>query len=138
CLSVAAASIVAKVTRDRLMQQFDLQYPGYGFARHKGYGTADHLRALNELGPCPIHRRSFEVVAQVEKAKNTEKEVDMENMGSNLSDQYAFFLEALENSSTMNELDRIGSDIRLVRDSLTVEELNLLRAAYRRRKEILS
>ena len=58
-LSVAAASIVAKVTRDRIMRRLDTQYPGYGFARHKGYGTRDHLEAIRRLGPCPIHRRSF-------------------------------------------------------------------------------
>jgi ribonuclease HII len=58
-LSIAAASVVAKVTRDRLMQNYDAEYSGYGFARHKGYGTAAHLKALQELGPCVIHRRSF-------------------------------------------------------------------------------
>lgn len=60
CLSVAAASIVAKVTRDRLMIELDARYPGYGFARHKGYGTAIHQQALAELGPSLIHRASFE------------------------------------------------------------------------------
>lgn len=58
-LSIAAASIVAKVTRDRLMLSFDQLYPEYGFARNKGYGTADHIAALKKYGPCPIHRRSF-------------------------------------------------------------------------------
>jgi ribonuclease HII len=58
-LSVAAASIVAKVTRDRLLVQLDERYPGYGFARHKGYGTAAHRAALDGLGPAPIHRMSF-------------------------------------------------------------------------------
>jgi len=57
--SIAAASIVAKVTRDRLMQEADALYPGYHFARHKGYPTAQHLARLRALGPCPIHRRSF-------------------------------------------------------------------------------
>ena len=57
--SIAAASIIAKVTRDRLMQEYDRQYPGYGFAEHKGYGTAAHLAALEKHGPCPIHRRTF-------------------------------------------------------------------------------
>ncbi len=57
--SVAAASIVAKVTRDRLMRQFDERYPGYGFAGNKGYGTKKHYEALLELGPSPIHRRTF-------------------------------------------------------------------------------
>ena len=58
-LTVAAASVIAKVTRDRLMIEFDQTYPGYGFARHKGYGTAVHRAALAELGPCPIHRLSY-------------------------------------------------------------------------------
>jgi ribonuclease HII len=57
--SVAAASIVAKVTRDRLMDALDEEYPVYGFARHKGYPTPEHRRALREHGPCPVHRRSF-------------------------------------------------------------------------------
>ncbi|MCL4181478.1 MAG: ribonuclease HII [Verrucomicrobia bacterium] len=57
--SIAAASVLAKVTRDRLMLEYDLRYPGYGFAVHKGYGTPEHLAALQRLGPCPIHRRSF-------------------------------------------------------------------------------
>ncbi|MCH8194880.1 MAG: ribonuclease HII [Chloroflexi bacterium] len=59
CGSIAAASVVAKVSRDRLMEEMDRRYPGYGFARHKGYGTREHLQRLRELGPCVIHRRSF-------------------------------------------------------------------------------
>jgi ribonuclease HII len=59
CLSIAAASIVAKVTRDRLMLELHELYPAYGFAQHKGYGTEAHLAALHEHGACPIHRRSF-------------------------------------------------------------------------------
>ena len=59
CASVAAASIVAKVTRDRIMLELDKQFPEYGFARHKGYATPDHLAALDRFGPCPVHRRSF-------------------------------------------------------------------------------
>ena len=57
--SIAAASVLAKVTRDRLMLKYDQEFPGYGFADHKGYGTPQHLAALKQLGPCPIHRRSF-------------------------------------------------------------------------------
>ena len=57
--SIAAASIIAKVTRDRLMVEYDSIYPGYGFARNMGYGTAEHIAALKEIGPCAIHRRSF-------------------------------------------------------------------------------
>ncbi len=58
-LSIAAASILAKTTRDAFMQQEETSYPGYGFTRHKGYGTRFHQAALKELGPCPIHRMSF-------------------------------------------------------------------------------
>jgi ribonuclease HII len=58
-ISIAAASIVAKVTRDRLMVEYDTVFPGYGFASNKGYGSADHIKALKELGPSPIHRASF-------------------------------------------------------------------------------
>jgi ribonuclease HII len=58
-LSVAAASIIAKVTRDRLMLEADKQFPEYGFARHKGYATTDHLAALDRHGPCALHRRTF-------------------------------------------------------------------------------
>lgn len=57
--AIAAASIVAKVTRDRQLIELDKQYPEYGFARNKGYGTAEHIAALKQLGPCPAHRRSF-------------------------------------------------------------------------------
>ncbi|MBM3156307.1 MAG: ribonuclease HII [Chloroflexi bacterium] len=58
-ISIAAASVIAKVTRDRLMERLDGLYPGYGLAQHKGYSTPEHLEALQKLGPCPIHRRSF-------------------------------------------------------------------------------
>ena len=64
--SIAAASILAKVTRDRLMVQYDKEWPVYGFAAHKGYGTAAHLAALAEHGACPIHRRSFAPVSAVQ------------------------------------------------------------------------
>ena len=57
--SIAAASIVAKVTRDRMMMELDAKYPGYGFAKNKGYGSAEHMEALRKYGPCEIHRRSF-------------------------------------------------------------------------------
>ncbi len=63
--SIAAASIIAKVTRDRLMDDYDREYPQYGFSRHKGYGTAEHMEALKKYGPCPIHRKSFEPVKSI-------------------------------------------------------------------------
>jgi ribonuclease HII len=62
CFSIACASIVAKVFRDHLMIDLDKQYPGYGLARHKGYGTEEHVAALRKLGPCPLHRRLFQPV----------------------------------------------------------------------------
>ncbi len=60
--AISAASILAKVTRDNEMCMLEQQYPGFGFARHKGYGTREHIEAIGRLGPCPIHRRSFEPV----------------------------------------------------------------------------
>jgi len=62
---ISAASIIAKVVRDRMMVMFDTQYPGYQFAKHKGYGTKIHMEALREHGPCPIHRKSFAPVAKL-------------------------------------------------------------------------
>ena len=62
CLSISAASIIAKEKRDAIMRDYDAQYPQYGFKDHKGYGTAQHLKAIEEYGPCPIHRRSFEPI----------------------------------------------------------------------------
>lgn len=64
--SIAAASVLAKVTRDRIMRELDKQFPGYGFAEHKGYSTRQHFAALEKLGPCPIHRRSFGPMKPVE------------------------------------------------------------------------
>ena len=65
CLSIAAASIVAKVTRDRLMAAYHDQYPQYNFARHKGYGTQEHLQAIRKYGCCPLHRQSFRTIYQL-------------------------------------------------------------------------
>lgn len=59
CYSIAAASIIAKVTRDRIMRQWDEVYPQYGFSKHKGYGTSEHIKAIKEYGLCPLHRLSF-------------------------------------------------------------------------------
>lgn len=68
--SVAAASIIAKVHRDHLMEEYDKQYPGYGFAQNKGYGTKEHIDAIRELGVTPIHRRSFEPVKHMVETGN--------------------------------------------------------------------
>jgi ribonuclease HII len=64
CLSIAAASIIAKVTRDRLMAEAHVRFPEYGFLSHKGYGTPEHLRRLRRYGPCELHRRSFRPVRE--------------------------------------------------------------------------
>jgi ribonuclease HII len=65
CFSIASASIIAKVTRDRMVVEMDRDYPGYGFAEHKGYGTKEHLECLRQKGPCPLHRRSFSPVGEM-------------------------------------------------------------------------
>jgi ribonuclease HII len=65
CLSIACASIIAKVTRDRIMEELDIMYPGYGFAQHKGYGTGRHISCLRKLGPSPIHRLYFTPVRDI-------------------------------------------------------------------------
>lgn len=67
--SIAAASIIAKVTRDRLMDEYDREYPQYGFSRHKGYGTSEHIEAIRKYGPCPIHRKSFEPIKSIIKSQ---------------------------------------------------------------------
>jgi len=64
-LSIAAASVIAKVTRDRFMEKIDQEFPAYGFARHQGYGTRAHIEALTKYGPCRHHRRSFQPVSQL-------------------------------------------------------------------------
>lgn len=69
--SIACASIVAKVTRDRMMEDFDLAYPEYGFAKHKGYGTKTHLEAINKNGACLIHRKSFEPIKSLVENKTS-------------------------------------------------------------------
>ena len=75
--SVAAASIIAKTYRDHLMMELDKVYPGYGFAQHKGYGTAQHLEALRKLGPCPEHRRTFGPVARIISPPPEQLEFDL-------------------------------------------------------------
>lgn len=65
CFSISCASILAKVTRDRIMREMDTLYPGYGFQQHKGYGTEEHLSSLRRLGPSPVHRRSFAPVKEL-------------------------------------------------------------------------
>src|SRR6266567_5766273 len=70
CISIACASIVAKVARDSMMDDLDRCFPGYGFLRNKGYGTPEHLAALESLGPCPIHRQSFSPIRIASEAES--------------------------------------------------------------------
>lgn len=81
-LSIAAASVIAKVARDRLMLRLDRDYPGYGFAAHKGYGAQRHLRALLTLGPCPAHRRSFRPVADAARLRERADKEDVDRKAS--------------------------------------------------------
>jgi len=76
CRSIAAASIIAKVTRDRMMVEYGRQYPGYGWDHNRGYPTPDHRRAINDLGLTPLHRRSFGLVREIE-ARNAQPELQL-------------------------------------------------------------
>ncbi|MCC7260893.1 MAG: ribonuclease HII [Candidatus Latescibacteria bacterium] len=120
-LSIAAASVVAKVHRDRLMVAYELQFPGYGFAGHKGYGSPQHLEALAALGPCVLHRYSFGPVARTRRA----------------SASFAVFREGLESCREGAELERFAHYIREGAGELLPGELEELRGLYRRRRQVL-
>lgn len=117
--SIAAASIVAKVTRDRLMDELDRKYPLYGFAAHKGYGTEAHLRALREHGPCPEHRVSFGPVLEALLARAEQGPED-------------YWKSRLAKSRDRMELEQVGHQIkRLGAAGLKPSALEALRRAYR-------
>ena len=122
-LSIAAASVIAKVTRDRKMIEYDREFPGYGFARHKGYGTREHIDALNRLGPCPIHRRSFQIVG---------------DLYANRSEDFLAFREGLEAARNRPELDALAQAIRSAGSALPSREVEALRDIYRERSAALS
>ncbi len=122
-LSIAAASIVAKVHRDRLMCECDSHYPEYGFAAHKGYGSAAHLAALDAHGPCPLHRRSFSPVAA--------------RIAAPRSELFRSFAEGLCDCANLAELERLGQLVKEVADELVADELAALRAAYRAQRDRL-
>jgi ribonuclease HII len=115
--AIAAASIMAKVTRDRMLVEFDERYPGYGFARHKGYGTKEHISALMRLGPCEIHRRSFHVVLDA---------------AGGMSELYSGFRAALLKADEPERLDRIAAEIAREKERLAPYELSKLRGLYKR------
>ncbi|MFH1008073.1 MAG: ribonuclease HII [Candidatus Latescibacterota bacterium] len=116
-LSIAAASVIAKVTRDRLMCAYDRTYPEYGFARHKGYGTAEHRDALRETGPCPIHRKSFRIVG---------------DLCSTWSEDFLIFRKGLEQADSPDALLSMGRAIARVKDDLDGAELLALRKEYQK------
>ena len=122
-LSIAAASIVAKVHRDRLMCECDARYPEYGFAAHKGYGSAAHLAALGAHGPCPLHRRSFGPVAAC--------------VAEPRSELFLSFEEGIYDCANLAELERLGQLVKEAADELTADELSALRGAYREQRDKL-
>ena len=114
---IAAASIVAKVTRDRLMVEMDAVYPGYGFAQHKGYGTEEHISALTRLGPCPIHRMSFHIV---------------EESSAGPSGLYRKLRTILMDASDIETLELAGKGVSMQKNELAPYELGRLRKLYKR------
>ena len=102
CRSIAAASIIAKVTRDRLMAEFSREHPGYGWERNRGYGTREHWRALRELGPTPLHRRSF---PRVLAAINGEPQATTQVGRIEASESFAPHPPEIESSGTMETQD---------------------------------
>ncbi len=118
-LSIAAASIIAKVTRDRLMGELHRQYPAYGFEGHKGYGTEEHLKALETHGPCPEHRLSFGPVMETSARKSPEGPL-------------GFWKERLSSAANHEELNQVGVQIKRVALSrLSSSELESLRELFR-------
>jgi len=114
---IAAASIIAKVTRDRLLVEYGARYPGYGFAQHKGYGTPEHIAALTRLGPCEIHRQSFRIV---------------HDAGGGFSEEYRRHRDALLSADGPEALERVSRAIAGDKDGLDPFELSKLRRLYKR------
>lgn len=114
---IAAASIIAKVSRDREMVELDREYPGYGFAKHKGYGTPDHIAALARLGPCEIHRRSFRVVRDA---------------AGGYSARYLEFRAELLGATSESALVAVAGRIRAAKEDIAGYELSRLRGLYKR------
>ncbi len=115
-ISISAASIIAKVTRDRMMIQYDTKYPEYGFAGHKGYGSAEHLNALQKHGPTPIHRHSFAGVPQTP---------------TTFTEDFEIFAEGIASAQNLDQLTAIGDTISLASKDLPPHEIERLREYYR-------
>lgn len=116
--SIAAASIVAKTHRDALMEELDARFPGYGFARHKGYGTADHQRAIRELGPSPVHRRSFPMIREV---------------CGEFSERFYGLRARIAEASSCSALDAIETELRACAETLAEHEHRKLKLVLSRR-----
>ncbi len=121
CLSIAAASVMAKVTRDRVMVEMDARYPEYGFAGHKGYGCEEHVEALRRLGPCPIHRFSFRTIAEASPQGTVRAALERR----------------LREAPTLGDLDRAAAGIGRNGELFGGETLEYLRGVYRECREEL-
>ena len=121
-ISIAAASIIAKVTRDTQMVEYDKEYPGYGFANHKGYGSAEHLAALRSLGASPIHRRSFAGVPEHH---------------ATYSEDFQVFADGILSAGTVEQLSAMGVTIARISEDLPDDEVGALRDVYRKRRATL-
>jgi len=115
CRCIAAASILAKVTRDRIMTEMDRMFPVYGFARHKGYGAPEHIEAIAKYGPCILHRISFRIVPARSPAGTSA----------------AVLKNRLINAPTREVLDRAAAGIAHIRDTLNHRDIEMLREVYR-------
>jgi ribonuclease HII len=120
--SIAAASVIAKVTRDREMAGWDACYPGYGFASHKGYASSEHTEALTKLGPCTIHRRSFCTVDDVLSVR---------------SKKYKQARDTVEQIKRLSELEAYGAQIRNTRAAFSAEEVTEIDRRISMRANIL-
>ena len=116
-LSIAAASVIAKVTRDRLMIDYHAQYPAYGFTSHKGYGSAEHLAALQKHGPCPIHRQSFQGVLEARR-----------------SEDFKIFAEGIQTAINLDQLQAIGKTIASASKHIPQDEVHALRMLFRKQR----
>jgi ribonuclease HII len=122
--SIAAASIMAKVTRDRMMEEMHVKYPVYGFDAHKGYGTEVHIAALKEHGACPEHRLTFAPVMEVMAQKAS-------------GGPFEFWKNKLENSKNMSELNQAGLQVkRAAMEALNGEEVEKLREVFRLKRSL--
>ena len=106
CRSIAAASIIAKVTRDRMMAEYAREYPGYGWERNRGYGTPEHYRGLNALGPTPFHRRSFAPVREIE-ARRAQPDLVFEIVESESSQPHSPQVESASPLATQHLVEQL-------------------------------